>query len=377
MLILGGCTQIDRRMEEAILQKSEIPADAGYLRYQRWKADGKLDRDGYYNGTEGESVCGAENNPLQKQVHVTFAENCFLRVRYYYDAACSEPVDPADCYLNPGECIYAPPPECENPYSNRYMFAGFRICEYTDEGSRAGELQRSGGGNLVLEVPRGYTGRELSVEPLGEYRERMLSFTAYCVDADGTQREIPAFSGTWLVNGETCQGGTAAINPSISYRVSYQYDRELYYYAASVPRCFSYDDEAGVAAFAEATAFDDCERYSLELRRYLTAVFTCDFSCSLFGRKAVRSIRINDAERKLQDNMIGRLKSGDVITIEIAHNYRLLCESFAVPPPESVEDQKRYTITIPETYGATLSFRICETDGKEGRLWRWLTGLQN
>ena len=235
-------------------------------------------------------------------------------------------------------------------------------------------MQTNRDGNPVLEVPPGYTGTELSVEPLGEYRDRVLSFGAYCRDAAGTQRVIPALSGTWLVNGEACPNDTAEISPSISYQVSYHYDKELYYYTASAPQCFSYDDAAGVAVFAEATAFDDCESYRVELRRYAAAVFTYDFPYDLFGKRAVRSIRINDTEQKLQDPALGRLKSGDVITIETAHNYRLVCDSFSLPPPEVLEDRKRYTITVPETYGAALSFRISGEQGPLAPVWKRFLG---
>lgn len=338
VLTVAGWKGADRRVEAAMPRESQAPVDTG-------------------------------------QIHVTFAENGFLRVRYYYDAACTDPVDPARCYLQPGDCIYAPPPECDNPYTNRYEFAGFRICEYTAGGSRDGELQTNRDGNPVLEVPPGYTGTELSVEPLGEYRDRVLAFGAYCRDAAGTQRVISALSGTWLVNGEACPNDTAEISPSISYQVSYHYDRELYYYAASAPQCFSYDDAAGVAVFAEATAFDDCESYRVELRRYAAAVFTYDFPYDLFGKRAVRSIRINDTEQELQDHAIGRLKSGDVITIETAHNYRLVCDSFSLPPPEVLEDRKRYTITVPETYGAALSFRISGEQGPLDPVWKRFLGM--
>lgn len=236
-LALTGCSieklsqLCEEKMEECILQVSNITDEDSYREYAELRDGGKLDESGCYNelseyGKEYAADKETADNPAAaektaKQVHVTFAENNYLEVNYYYDADLREAIEGEECYLDIGESIYVSQPECTNPYMNAYVFSEFRIYEYDQNGNRSKNLSMASSKKTVLTIPEGFTGTELSVEPVGEYRKPIVAFEAYMIDKNGCHREV--LGGTWEINGERYTDATAEIRPSDAYLVKYLY----------------------------------------------------------------------------------------------------------------------------------------------------------
>lgn len=359
VFIFSGCSQINGYMEKWIQERSGIFEEADYIQYQEWEKNGEINQEGFYNIPEYGMDNGVPDTEqtVDKSVHVTFAENSFFVIDYYYDAGFTKPVDTQFCYLAPGESIYAPQPKCNNLYSNNYAFSSFRVFEYDTKGNRGKELGINGDGMLVLSIPSDYQGTEIAVEPVGAYKNKKFALCSYYLDSKGIEQEI---FGIWTMNGEDCMGDFIEINPSIkSYTLRYYYDKEEYYYVSSSPQCYFYSNEAGEVEFKEATSFDEYETYSVQLHPYIRAEIECDSN----GRKAIKSVKVNSKEREFQNDTIEKLKCGDVVVIETDDEYRVFC-SQVVGTTENLANGCRYTIKIPDLNGTVLNLKISKSQLK-------------
>lgn len=356
---LTGCSMADAReafegkVGEYVLRRSGIPEDASYAQYQNLKEQGKIDGEGLYRdlGEYAQAYAAdASGDETEKgQVHVTFAKNRFLEAAYFYDEGQTEPVEGDGCYLDVGESLYAPQPRPVHPYTNAYFFSGFRICAYDAAGNRREikELFRAGG--KVLTIPEGFSEQEISVEPVGEYRRRTLSFQAYRIDKDGNRKTSDG--GTWKVNGQESLGNTADIGPGEAYIVKYCYDPEAYYVSAAEPEYYS--DRGGVVEFPRMTALQETPSYCVELRPYLAASLEGDHG----GLESIRSVEVNGVKREWADAKIEKLRAGDRILMETAGGYRLSCAQFALGDPETLRDgTARYSFEVPQGQGEMLLY---------------------
>jgi len=366
ILTLPGCSRLQGYAEEQISSSfqasKEEEGEEDYKKYKELQAAGELNQNGEYNGLEEvkelqeteEADAAAKSF---KQVHITFAENHFLKVSYYYDELFTEPVDTSSCYLDPGERLYASQPKCDNPYSNTYVFSEFRIYEYDEEGNREVEPSFTGGKeSQILEIPADYTGTDLSIEPVGEYQSRKISLEEYYRNSNGEKQKV---SGLWLINEEEYLGETVEISPSASYFVEYWYDKDEYYFVDSSPKAYAFS-EPGKVQFREATALDDITSYSIELHPFISALFSYDSS----GEKAIQSIKVNNTDAMLINNKLIKLKSKDVITIETNEEYRIFCSDFSIEKPEEISGGFRYTITVPDTYETTIHLKVSKSQLK-------------
>lgn len=357
-LIFSGCSKVDDYMEKLIEAKSGIFEDEDYIQYQILEETGLLNQEGYYNTanySNGSALyIEAEN---QKQVHVTFADNDFLDISYYYDAELTMLVDTESCYLDQGESIYASQPKCNNPNHNNYIFSSFRVCEYDAKGNRGAILNIGGDGGLVMKIPVGYQGTELSVEPTGEYKNKRLTFCADCLDSKGTPQEV---FGRWTINDEDCIGDEIEVPPSMSYTIRYYYDEEEYYYVSSSPNCYSYSDEEGEVEFKQATSFGEYENYSVRLHQYVRLEIECDSD----GRKAIKSVKVNKKEAGFENDTIDGLKCGDEVVIETDNEYRLFCSQNIIKKTENLANGYRYIIRIPKTNEIVFHLKVSKSQLK-------------
>jgi len=258
LLALSGCSE---QIEEQAMERAGILEDEDYAQYIELREANQLNEDGTYLPTNKPDEEPAPTAP-QGSIHVTFAANSNLKILYYYDSGLSDPVDPASCYVEPGDCIYAGEPECTSPIGDLYQFDGFRIYEYDSEGNRGKELTWTGADpRLVLEVPADYSGGELAVEPYGRYSKCSLSLQDYYLDNSGRTQEA---GGNWFINGEKMQESQVEISPAASYSVDYAYDTEKYEFVASEPRSFSHEN--GLVQFETVQAGSGVEAYSVRLQ---------------------------------------------------------------------------------------------------------------
>lgn len=312
-LLMSGCA-LEDKFESDIVERSEIPEDEDYIQYQQYRDAGMLDENGQYAAPVPDEEPDSVPEAPDGKIRVTFAENRYLKIAYYTDAAATESVDTENCYLDPGEALYARVIECTNPNSNLYRLAEYRILEYDAEGKvRKTQRLEAADGMWTYEIPANFTGSELSVIPVGEYPDRSLSMRVYYVDDGGVECPLGG-AGTWSINGNGVEDNMAQISPIESYVLKFTYDTENYFYVESEPDCFTRDPAGvGFVEFWEAEPTDADLCYSVELHKFLE--LSLKFSDAA-------SVRVNQGEavpvRKNKVWNSGKLRYGDSITIETA-----------------------------------------------------------
>ena len=371
-LMLPGCSNVNEylteKLEEKTLEGSEILEDQDYLEYQDLEASGKLDDNGIYLETaeiKDEDVDDAE---LSGQIHVTFAENSHIRLTYYYDAECTEQIDTSQCYLNPGDCIYASEPKIIEAYSNKYLFKEFRIMKYDSNNQPESTATVLGNDNLVFEIPAEYAGDKLSVLPLGRYEARVLTLDDYYLNVDGDEVE---FHGTWWIDSEGFSETTVEIDSTVDYQVIYDYSDYVndYYFVKSVPNPFSADD-SGIIEFSKSTPQNGDENYYVLLHRYIS-VRVSNGDYSIFNQNIIKSISLNGKEQdnvKKKELMLDKLKCGDTITLRIDNGYKVTVSGLEISNPIDVGNGtiKEYKITIPETVERELGITVSKNTATLG-----------
>ena len=244
LLSLTGCSSVNSFIETKMLEKSGILDDEMYVKYQSKIEEGNIDEEDFVE-------CFQEVQ--SGSIHVTFSTNNNLEITYYSDKECSQQMDDENCYLNPGEYVYADIKVSNDVYSSMYEFDFFNICEYDAEGRRTivekweQSVSTTDDGYLAeIKIPADYEGKELSVEPLGKYKSRQITLNDYYVDE--TDKEYP-LDGTWIIDDKVCTDNVAEISAIASYIISYEYDSDEYFYSSSTPECYYNNNEDGIVIF--------------------------------------------------------------------------------------------------------------------------------
>lgn len=312
LLTMFGCAKVDETVANAMLSKSGIHWDEGYKQYKEMNEAGQLGEDGTFIDTdivdEAELSEELEETP-RGDIHITFADNRYLNINYYYDADLKESVDTSSCYLNPGESIYSSV-ESKNVYSNRYGISNYRIYDYSN-GDRKIVAERKANSSLVYTVPADFAGTELQIVPVGEYPARALTMSAYYIDEAGRKQPLTG-AGKWYINGEECKSNEERISPIVSYTLKYDFDEENYFYIESSPTSFTKDPQsAGIVEFWEVNPNDEEKEYSVQLHRYLSLTIEL---------KETATLTINDGVtenlKKGSEWSSKKLKYGDKIVID-------------------------------------------------------------
>lgn len=355
MAALTGCGSIETWLEDKMLEEAGILEEDSYVNYQNRAEAGNVDAKGYYREINEEQEKG--------QVHVTFAVNSNLDIQYYRDRDCTIPMNNESCYLNPGDAVYGKVAVSDTVISGAYEFSAFQIYEYSadsDPRNNSGmvrklstllksDYQEDG---IVLQIPEDYTGTEISVEPIGEYRQIELSLKDYYTDEDGNFCEMP---GTWFIDDMEYTDERVEVSPLSSHVISYEYDSEQYFYVGSEPECYYCNQEEGLVVFRGRETSDTETVYSVELCRYLNVAL-------LSGME--RTVKINGGEEKrIEANTeleIPHLKYGDKVTIETDKTWTDLekCRELILtnttqntkfnPDRQEPEQSYQYTMIVPE-----------------------------
>ena len=371
-LTLSGCSNVNEylkgKLEEKALERAEILEDQDYLEYKNLEVSGKLDDDGIYLGTVEINDEDIDDTKLSGQIHVTFAENSHIRFTYYYDAECTEQIDTSQCYLNPGDCIYASEPKIIEAYSNKYLFKEFRIMKFDSNNQPETLAAVLGDDNLVFEIPADYAGDKLSVLPLGRYEARALTLDDYYLSVDGDEVE---FHGTWWIDSDGFSETTTEIDSTVDYQVVYDYSEYVndYYFVKSVPEPFSADD-SGIIEFSKSTPKNGDENYYVLLHRYIS-VRVSNGDYSIFNQNIIKSISLNGREQdnvKKKELMLDKLKCGDTITLRIDNGYKVTVSGLEISNPIDVGNGtiKEYKITIPETVELELGITVSKNTATLG-----------
>lgn len=366
LLALSGCSASENFLEQQISERSGIYDESDYQDYQRMKDGGKLGDDGFYSPPPSEQ----DSQPTEKSgtIHVTFAKNSFLNITYYSDPELKKLIDEKNCYLNPGDHVYASEPQIDNPYSSEYVFVRFRIWSCDSPAKRESKDDELGGrdAHLVMAIPVGYSGTELAVEPIGKYQDRELTLKDDYIDSNGKAIEL---SGTWIIDGRETTSSALKVSPVTPFTVVYDYSQYIndFYFESSTPECFS--ESNGSVQFHEAQALDSNSNYAVRLHRYISVkvtnaasnIFDSAISTVTQSNSIIKSISVNgitqpfsaDAER-----VFSQLKCGDQITIRVGRDYKVTVSGLDCGKPVDIDGGWEYTVTIPNTNETELSITV-------------------
>lgn len=351
VLSLTGCSFVEDKVESYVLQDSGILDDINYQKYQQYSEEGLLDTDGYFVDLVEEAV------PILGTIHVTFASNNNLQIHYYTDAEHRQPLDTSGCYLEPGDTVYADAAVAEDVLSSTYHFSGFTVYEYGEEGKRkvsvSVQMEENENG-YVLHIPADFSGSDLSVEPFGEYEQRVIKLNDYYTDDAGIPHNL---NGTWTVNDKSYTTDVAEISPTDPYIVSYKYDSEKYFYVSSTPDSYYNDSVDGLIVFKQQEPDEETADYSVELHEYITVSLISDLNRKVsVNGGAQESLGVNE------ERQIPHLTYGNTITIRTDKEWNalenrsdLLLHDLCTINDSDYPDYKyEYNLLVPEKGGEFL-----------------------
>ena len=342
---LSGCSKLDSSFREQIVLKSGVREDANYKTYEQNKEN--LDDSGYIK--EDPLV----QQPAEDGIHVTFAKNNRIQATFFLDVSLDTPLNSSGCYIKPGDTVFATVEESDNSF---YVFSGFKVYEIDAAGNRklskALKMSQSEGSKYELSIPDDYTGSEIAIEPVGEYKPSELVLYDFYLDNNGNKVNL---NGTWKVNGKGYTSDVVTISPVSSYIVSYKYDSNEYFYVNSAPDSFYIDNDDGEITFRQINADDKKEPvYSVELQKYFSIRVVSDRE---------RRVSVDDGPFQTiganTELSLDHLKYGDIITILTDAPWPALDnrnDLILINSPEPLsKGEIKYTLSVPERSG-TFTF---------------------
>lgn len=314
-LLLCSCSSENNFAYNYMVDNSKIQNEAGYQTYQEIKD--QLNENGEYDTIpDVDDAIPASATIREKPICATLTQNSKLNVTYYSDPKCEHEIRPnvtikgeclnyLECYLAPGESIYA---KVDNS-DELYEFSRFRIINDIENRVESSDNWWSIENSIYsITVPEGFIGTDIIVEPLGVYHYRILSLSDY-INLDGLQRYT---DGQWFVNDEKYDDGNINILPDISYTVKYNFDENLYYTDDEncIPTPYYIDEKKGIVEFVKDNNGNNTS-FLVRLHPFANISITND--------KKISSILRNQEEVKSSENItsISKLKEGEVITVEL------------------------------------------------------------
>jgi len=373
LVMLGGCgkaveTWASGKLEKGMLENAAYVNDEAYKEYQTLKTNNALPE---VNVEQPEIMPDRTG-----KIKVTFANNNLLDIQYFTDAACTNPIDPGNCYLNPEDKIYASEPRCKSEYGNMYSFLEYRVYEIDSVGKRMQvEGVSTGEENLVYQIPMLMEGNELSIVPVGQYTDRTIALHDYTINEKGEEVEE---SGTWTINNIECQKSEYTFSSLVTYQVSYQYDPTEYYFVDSTPKCYypkaASEGKGNIIFYEEKNFLNPNESFSVKLHKYLSAEIDNSKGSGLVsvfvGNKEIdiwKNIKKNEQKEKI---ILDTLKCGDIVTIITNKEYKLVPSMFELEgeQPKKQTNGYKYTFTVPDVTEGSYKFSVKEWIEKDVKL---------
>lgn len=387
LLVLSGCAQIREKAEQLMWEKSGVTEDITYIQYQQMEAAGALDQNGLYRSAELETYEKRQIKP--GTVHVSFARNDFLRFDYYQDEAFSQTLETTDCWLNPGEAVFAGEPELTNPNSKLYRFSEFVIMELDDKGSVKGLLQRVKTiPGEVYRIPDDFTGTDISIIPIGEYLDRTVKLSAVSVAPDGSRTALE--NGSWEINGKHYGNVSVKLNPMESYHINYDYGpyREKLYFSGSTPESYWENSRESTVTFLAEPSDNEYMEFEVRLHPYSRMTITngvtyqnvvdsfLDGAASIFGNKSVIEtrniitlIQVNGLTKgnNFSDTEVDipELRAGDEVLIRVPAELKLISEDLKDLTSSESDAGRDYRFLIPDS--ETMHYHLSVTQRNSNR----------
>ena len=253
-LLLSGCSA-----EEYLLSDNEL-----YKEYEDIKRDNSdaIDSDGFYIINQDEEQ--EEDNDIiipEGSVHISFATNSLMSVWYYSDPQCTDEIDKQNCYLYPGDSIYAKIEETSQAKSNYYEFTGFQIAGFDEDHSNYNYSETN---ETKITIPIDCKYKELSVVPKGNFKSRTISFLPKCKDSN--EKDLASMF-VWNIISDSQTYSTKSesyeINAFSDFQIKAFFDPEKYYFIEdeTEPKCESFDNEKGEIVFKKYESSNSVDSY--------------------------------------------------------------------------------------------------------------------
>lgn len=331
---MTGCSGLEQKLGNEFLKKADIQTDSDYQEYVQ--ISNQLDENGYAvtDNTSDEAKDGT--------IMVSLATNNHLDIQFYKDEAKSECIVGTQCYLNPGDAIYASEAVSTNPASDLYHFQEYRIYQCSDTGERELLSTQENNGGLVYQIPSDFTGTALSIVPVGQYEDRQFDFHVYYLNNAGEKTDLTGTAGEWSVNGVK---GQTSINAVESYIIRYAMDTTRYFYVSATPEPFTKDpNDVGYVEFYEEDPMNGAVSYAVEVHPFLTAEIVLDQE---------GTVSVNGEEpkklKKGESLNVSSLRYGEVIEIETGGDFTLSSNEynhFAKEMEYMETGGKKYTVRV-------------------------------
>lgn len=332
LLLFSGCVS-----EDALLKKANLDQDTDYITYLDL-----LDNDQLDDSSEYIPSTRIDPNVHQNgKICVTFAQNNYLNTAYYTDAALTKAIDPNNCYLAPGESIYAAVAEVKNSNSNLYQFEEYRIYTTTTEGERKLTDVQDQEGQLVYTIPVDFSAGGIQIVPIGRYVTREFRTSIHYTDRFGQKQDVQT-TGTWSVNGST----EMKISSAEPYILRCEYDTSRWFFVSASPKQFTANpDSVGYVEFYESDPSDAMTDYAVELHPMISVSLTAD-------QESIVRVNDGDAEtvKKGKEWIHTDLKYGDFITVETTGKCTIIPSEYqhVQKSVDTINGQKTYKIHITE-----------------------------
>lgn len=357
LIMMTGCANVDSYLQTKMQEKAGISEEATYKQYQEFETTGHLDVSGNYTNS------ASSDNAYEGYVHVSLGYNKKnLDITYYRDEEHTSQILEDDIYMAPGESLFASVDVVNDIYTSTYEFKEFRIYQWDSENDKketsiTSDFNESG---VVLHIPEDFKQSDLSIEPIGMYKERQVFFNDYLVDDKNHEEELP---GKWIINDREYEGVSANISPIAPYIISYEYDSNEYYFVSSSPECFYSNNDDGVVVFKQKEASERDDEYVVKLYKYVDISIVSDKD---------RSVTYNGETKNYKSNtkvLFSKLKYGDHITIETDKEWKDLANNrdIILTNTEDLSDKYRYTLVVPEK-GAEFIFDPSEYKYEHGKI---------
>ena len=83
----------DNAISNSVIKSAKIEDEKDYLKYKELEQSGQLDEQGRYTEDLDENESAHD-----EQIHVTFADNSFIGISYFYDENHEQIINPKDCW---------------------------------------------------------------------------------------------------------------------------------------------------------------------------------------------------------------------------------------------------------------------------------------
>ncbi len=226
MISIAGCSaevdgdsikdSLNSYIEKSVIEESTIETEDDYLKYEELKQNEKIDEVNHYSDEDVDPNVLEDKNAI----YITFAENSYIHIDYYYDKALSKKIESNSCYMHTNDCIYASNPEIDNPNTPSYQFECFEIWQFEDNVKKKKLETSNFKDSLVYQIPMDFKGTGISIVPLGKYVAKEITLNDYYKDLNGVEQSL---RGRWEIDDSSTDGDSITVNPVASYAITYKY----------------------------------------------------------------------------------------------------------------------------------------------------------